>query len=273
MTKSTEELLRELESSGVLSGSSQPVRAPSRSTAGAVRAPDERGGSSGLVFLVVAAVVIGLVGSLPFGSYALYPFSLLVTLVHESCHALAAIASGGTVRSLDISPNLSGVTSIDGGWRVLIAPAGYLGSTVVGVVLLMTRMRAARWAIAALATFPLAVLFLFHPATLFTAVWAVLFAAALAGAAWRLPARAVEFLQIFLGAACGLNAFRDLMTLFFISTSRSGIHTDAATMSDVIPLPATVWAVIWTAMSLMMLVGTLIVVARRDVRRIRVRQR
>lgn len=268
MTKSTEELLRELESTGVLSGSSPPARAPSRSTAGAVRVPGKRGGSTGLVFLVIAAVVIGLVGSLPFGSYVLYPFSLFVTLVHESWHAVAAVASGGAVRSLEISSNFSGVTSISGGWRVLIAPAGYLGSTVVGVLLLIIRMRAARWVIAGLAAFPLAVLFFFHPATLFTAVWAVVFAASLAGAAWRLPTRAVKFLQILLGAACGLNAFRDLMTLFFISTSRSGIHTDAATMSDVIPLPATVWAVIWTAMSLMMLVGALIVVIRRDLRRI-----
>jgi len=271
MTKSTEELLHELESSGILSGSPRPAQVPRRFAAGAVRTPGESGGSSGLAFLVVAALVIGLVGSLPFGSYVLYPFSLFVTLVHESWHALAALASGGTVRSLEISSNLFGVTRIGGGWQLLIAPAGYLGSTVVGVVLLVTRMHTARWVIAALASFPLAVLLLFHPATLFTTIWVVLFAVTLVGAAWRLPARAVGFLQIFLGAACSLNAFRDLMTLFFISTSRSGIHTDAAAMSDVIPLPATVWAVIWTLLSLMMLVGALTVVIRRDIRRIRAR--
>jgi hypothetical protein len=89
--------------------------------------------------------------------------------------------------------------------------------------------------------------------------------------AWRLPARLISFLQIFLGVACGLNAFRDLMTLFFISTSQSGIHTDATNMSSIIPLPATVWAVLWTILSLVILGGALVVMVNENVRRVRPR--
>jgi hypothetical protein len=226
---------------------------------------------SSVLLVLIAAVLVAVIGSIPFGADILYPFSLFVTLVHETCHAIAGTLTGGTVISLRVSDDLSGVTETVGGSQFFIAPAGYLGASVVGAALLATPLRFAKWALCGLAAFPVAALLLFHPASWFTAGWCVLFLVGLALSVWKVRGRALDFLQVLLGVACSLNAFRDLMTLFFISTSGAHIHTDAENMSHVIPLPATVWAVLWTVLSLLILAGGLTVVVRRDLRRVRKR--
>ena len=271
---STDDLIRELEAGGILGDTpaGAPVKAgaaPSKPRkSGAVGGPAGR--TSGLVFFIVAAVLVALVGALPFGSLALYPFSLFVTLVHESSHALAGVISGGTVQRLTLNSDLSGTTLIRGGAMALIAPAGYLGATLAGVALLLTPLRYARRALAVLAAVPLAALVFFQPASLFTAVWCAIFAAALGVAAWKLRPRMAAFLQIFLGVAAGLNAFRDLINLIFISGSSSHIHTDADNMSRALFLPPLFWAFLWAVLSVALLLMACIVLFRRDFPRLRV---
>jgi hypothetical protein len=261
----TEDLLRELEAGGILTGSAPAPPATKRKSAPARAA--RRLGTSGLVFAIVAAIIVAVVGSLPFGSLALYPFALFVTLIHETSHAVAAVATGGSVVSLQISPDLSGVVHPSGGIQAVIAPAGYLGATLAGVGLLLTPLRYARWALGALAAVPLLALLLFHPATFFTALWCVAFLAALGLSAWKLPPNLAAFLQIFLGVEAGLNAFRDLMTLLFIEGSSAHIQTDAENMSKALFLPPMFWAVLWTVMSLVLLVAAVYGLIRRDLLR------
>ena len=265
MSKSTEELLRELESGGVLEGSTAVAPPRGRSAS----APRKGLSGSGVVLLVIATVLAAIVGALPFGSTALYPFALFVTLLHESGHAIATIGSGGTVAGLQIASDLSGVTLTRGGTMALIAPAGYLGATLAGVGLLLFPLRWARWVIGALAVVPIATLLLFHPADSFTALWCLGFAAALGVSAWKIPTRWLSFFQIFLGVEAGLNAFRDLMTLIFISGSSAHIQTDAENMSRTLFLPAMVWAVTWTVISVLLLAWALVVLVRRDMSRLR----
>lgn len=268
MSKSTDELIRELETGGVLDHGTAVAPVSKRPAAAK---PIRTGlAGSGVILLVIATILAAVVGALPFGSTALYPFALFVTLLHETGHAIATIGTGGSVGSLQIASDLSGVTLTRGGTMALIAPAGYLGATLAGVALLLTPLRWARWAIGTLAAVPLATLVLFHPADTFTALWCVGFLAVLGAAAWKVPVRWLAFLQIFLGVEAGLNAFRDLMTLVFISGSNAHIQTDAENMSRTLFLPATFWAVSWTIISMLLLISALVVLVRRDVSRLRV---
>src|SRR5947209_6618288 len=134
MSKSTEELLRELETGGMFADAPpKPITKRQRS-----EQPDSPAGTSrGSVLLIAAAIVVAVVGALPLGSLALYPFSLFVTLLHETSHAMAAAATGGVVDAIRISPDLSGLLESSGGSTPLIASAGYLGATLAGVALLL----------------------------------------------------------------------------------------------------------------------------------------
>ena len=60
-----------------------------------------------LLFALAAAAVLGV---LFWNTWPLYPFKLMVVLMHESSHALATLLVGGSVDQIRISPDQGGVT-------------------------------------------------------------------------------------------------------------------------------------------------------------------
>jgi Peptidase M50B-like len=141
------------------------------------------------------------------------------------------------------------------------------------MVLLLTRTRFARWALGVLAAIPILDIVFFHAGDLYTGVWAAAFAAVLGLAAWKLKSRWLAFLQIFLGVEVGLNAFRDLMTLIFISGQGLGMGTDADQMSHALFFPSIFWSVLWSIISILMLSTGIYVVVRRDFPQLLMRRR
>jgi hypothetical protein len=66
----------------------------------------------------------------------LYPFELISTVFHEFGHGLVTVLTGGRVLSISINLDKSGLIRYVGGSVCLILPAGYIGSSVAGGVLL-----------------------------------------------------------------------------------------------------------------------------------------
>ena len=69
------------------------------------------------------------------------PFRLFVVLVHEVCHAGAALATGGEVIEIRTNWDESGHTLTEGGFFPLISSAGYVGSALAGALLIYTGIR------------------------------------------------------------------------------------------------------------------------------------
>lgn len=92
-----------------------------------------------LAMLVVYLLLKFFGGS--FGALALYPITLLVTFLHEFGHALGALLTGGAVDGMQINPDGSGYTVTRGGWQAIILMGGYLGSAVLGNILLFIGAR------------------------------------------------------------------------------------------------------------------------------------
>lgn len=72
---------------------------------------------------------------------AVLPLKLLVVFFHEASHAVAIIATGGEVVTLSVSSDQGGFVLSRGGNRFVALTAGYLGSLVVGLGLLMAATR------------------------------------------------------------------------------------------------------------------------------------
>ena len=68
----------------------------------------------------------------------MYPFRLFVVMVHEVCHAGAALLTGGEVLEIRTNWNESGHTLTRGGFFPLISSAGYVGSALIGALLIYT---------------------------------------------------------------------------------------------------------------------------------------
>ena len=205
---------------------------------------------SALTTLLLACAASVALWQVPYASALLYPLRLFVTLIHEGSHALAATLTGGVAEQIAIQPDASGVTLTLGGWSMVIVMAGYLGATAYGALLLTLARRPglARLALG-LSGVIVALLDLLLVRNGFGLGWGIAIAAGLLLAARSLSAKAAELTAMFLGVQCILNALYDLKTLVGLSVP-GGPVSDAVLMSQIIPLPPVVWAVLWSALSL-----------------------
>jgi len=61
---------------------------------------------------------------------------MLVIAFHEFGHAITACCTGGRVESISLDPREGGVTHMRGGISAVTLPAGYLGSSLIGALLI-----------------------------------------------------------------------------------------------------------------------------------------
>ncbi|HEY8211790.1 MAG TPA: M50 family metallopeptidase [Myxococcaceae bacterium] len=201
-------------------------------------------------------VVCLAVGLLLWDSPVLWPLKMLVVMIHESGHAVASLLVGGTVDSISVSGNEGGQClsrlppSAFG--AIVVYSAGYVGSSLVGGVLLLStyRYRVRRWMLGAAAAWLVVMAFLYGR-DLFTVAFCLGTAGALGLAARFLPADLVDVVNLFLAAFCALYAVFDLRSDLWDGATRA--RSDAALLAGITYVPAIVWAVLWTLASVAIL--------------------
>jgi hypothetical protein len=194
----------------------------------------------------------------PWGPLALYPFTLFTTWIHECGHALAVVLVGGSVSSVTIEPDTSGLTrSLVPTSRLsrgIIASAGYLTASVVGCFLLTAARveRRAKPILWGIGVFMLVTLVLWVR-NLFGALVVIGWAVALLTIAHRRTSRGLAaFVLGVLGIQVALNAVFNIRVLFLVDGP-----SDAQAMAALFVAPAWFWASLWMAMSVAMLFSTL----------------
>ena len=211
-----------------------------------------------------AAVLVSLLGANLYWSASLfYPIQLLVTLLHEMSHALAALATGGRVLRINVDPDLGGACLIQGGWPLIHIPAGYIGSSLIGagILLAASRSRLHRPIAAALGALLLAMTVRYVRTPLGFGAGLV-YGGFLVASGWMLRDWANELLLSFIGVATLSYAFYDVKLL--LSRPELRQRSDAYLFSaHVFPLPPLVWAALWCAISTFIFFWTLRASVRR----------
>jgi hypothetical protein len=218
--------------------------------------------------LLAAAALSLALWFVPYAWVLTYPFQLFVTFIHEGGHALAAVLTGNSVRSLSVALDTSGLTETltpaEGGFfsKMLISSAGYLGAIAFGALLLwLVRLRVKARVVlvgsAVIIAGLTAVFGFFVPLTNFsfspfTLVAGAAITAGLLAAAKFLPTRARNFLVSFLAVQCVLDAVFNLRDLFFLSVGTDAA-TDARNMELLTGVPSIFWALFWIVVSLVIL--------------------
>ncbi len=215
--------------------------------------------------LLLAIAAVAVLMNVPVGRYALYPFLLFSTWVHEMCHGVAALALGGEIAWLKVFPDGSGLASTarpPGRMApAFVASAGYIGTALVGGTLLaLRRVRVAgRVGTTALGlTILLSVLLYVRNPFGMASLLAI--GAGLVLAGWKLPDEASGLLYAVLAATCCLNAVTSIQTLFSSQLRVGGqavSGSDAHTVAEVLLLPYWFWAVLWMAIALLATVAGL----------------
>jgi hypothetical protein len=205
---------------------------------------------------LAAGVCLG-VSLLPWGRLALYPFTLFTTWVHECSHAVAAVLLGGSVSSITIQPDTSGLTrSLMPVSRIaqgIVASAGYLGASIVGCCLMAAArvQRRATPILWGIGVFMLLTLVLWIR-NLFGAAVVLAWAAALLLITRRRTGGLASFVLSVLAIQVALNAVFNIRALFLVNGP-----SDAQTMARLFLVPAWFWAGLWMAISVGMLAWTL----------------
>lgn len=151
--------------------------------------------------------------------HILYPFQIFSTWIHELSHGMAAILVGGGIDKILIYPDTSGLawTYTDGSdWaRGVVASAGYTGTAVLGMIMLLFR-RTYRGP--TYGTIGLAVAMILSCALYvrnqFALVFLPIMAVVMILCAWKLKAKHLTYLYSFLSAACSFNAVDNISELY-----------------------------------------------------------
>ncbi|MCB9676812.1 MAG: M50 family metallopeptidase [Alphaproteobacteria bacterium] len=196
---------------------------------------------------IAGLVGIGVVAMLFWDSAWLWPLKVLVVFFHELGHALAAVATGGSVVSIELSPAQGGLTKTLGGLRFFVLSAGYLGSLAFGILWLFLgrterRSRVGVWLLA-LVLFG-ATAWWVRPIASFGFGFAVLASiGAIALARWAPPSASQWFLRT-IGVFSVMYAAWDIRDDIL---ARPGMESDATMLADITFIPGVVWGVVWLA--------------------------
>jgi hypothetical protein len=194
---------------------------------------------------------------LTWSGHTLWVDQLFVTFLHEACHGLAALLTGGRLVQFTISPDASGLALTQGGIRTIILMAGYVGSCVWGGALLLASAKRQHdgWIIAGLASFFMLFSLLFVR-NVFGLMVGVSWGLALTAVGWFTTGYFRAFVLGFLAVRTSVNATSDLTTLLHLSTG--SVVTDAQLMSQELTLglvPPIVFAVAIAIVALLAFFG------------------
>lgn len=215
-----------------------------------------------LTLIGLAGVVSLLIAILPFVGLLNYPFRLLLTIVHELGHGLAALLTGGEFLNFVVHPNGAGLAHTAGGWRFIVIPAGYLGVALFGALLILIG-RNHRWSRITLGVIGGGMILLsirygipsifagYIGSGLLTTLSGFIFGGLFVWVAVKAAPGWIIFLIHLIAIQAILTAFSDLVGLIGISTNFfSAPANDAASMAELTFIPAIVWAVLWAILAL-----------------------
>lgn len=205
---------------------------------------------------VAATVALGVALLVFWGSPLLYPLKLTVVFFHELSHAIAAWATGGQVLRIGLGMDESGVTLTQGGWPLIILNAGYVGSLLWGVGLLIVG-RKSGWSRPALgllgALLGIVTLGYVRPFVSFGFLFAGVVAGALVVAARKLSEHASGVIVQTLGTFSILYALLDIRS-DVLSTGGAAV-SDATMLAHATGIPAFIWGFGWIAAGIATLWG------------------
>lgn len=223
----------------------------------------------GLFWAMVAVSVF--LANVPGVNFVLMPVTQFVVIIHETCHALMTLLTGGFPVTSFVSDGAGhgGLTSSHGGNMFLVAQAGYLGQAFYGCLLiylgqypklsryLLTIMGASMFFAGLFAIPGLFSVGGFLPA-FFSLLWAGGLGAALMFCGFKFNKYWANTLVLFLAVQCVLNSLSLIWVLIPHALGLSGGgFTDATVMAKMTFIPALFWALSWMLISLVALFFTL----------------
>ncbi|KAI1309914.1 peptidase M50B-like-domain-containing protein [Xylaria venustula] len=207
---------------------------------------------------IIAAyvVVIAILWNVPYVRWSLWPFKMLVIAFHEFSHAAAAVLTGGRVKSISLDPHEGGVTQMVGGKSLITLPAGYLGSSFIGAILIFTGFDIVASKIISIVLGVCFLLTLWWGKRDWLTITTILLAVGLLVASWFIVhAEGLRFVVLFIGVMSSLYSVWDICDDLILRKVNS---SDASVFAKRYGGSSQCWGVIWSIVSILFLAAGII---------------
>lgn len=193
--------------------------------------------------LALVAVIFAL-----WSTPVMVPLKILVVVLHELSHGLAALLTGGSIVEITVSPGQGGLALTRGGSRFLILSAGYFGSLLLGMGLLFAALRstADRAIVAGLAGV-LILVSLLYLRDMFALFFCLGLAAILLAMARWLDHRANDLVLRVIGLTSMIYVPYDI---FSDTILRAHLRSDARLLAEEVGGATLMWGALWLGLSL-----------------------
>ena len=185
---------------------------------------------------------------------ATVPLKILVVFFHEAAHALAVILTGGEVVQLHVSSTQGGFVTARGGNRFMTLSAGYLGSLVIGIVLLTIATRT-RWdrGMMALCGILMLMIAALYIRSGFPLSFTIAVGLCMLLVAWRFGHGVNDMILRVIGLSSMIYVPYDI---FSDTLARSALRSDARMLAEEFGGTTLLWGALWLVISLMMIGAT-----------------
>lgn len=178
----------------------------------------------------------------------LLPLKILIVFLHELAHAGMTIVTGGEVISLTVSADQGGAVVSRGGNRFLILSAGYLGSLLIGMLVLFVAIQTTvdRAAMMVFGALMLSVTLIFIR-DLFAIAFCLGTGAAMLGAARFLRRDVNDLVLRVIGLTSMIYVPYDI---FSDTIARASLRSDARMLAEEIGGATILWGGLWLLISM-----------------------
>jgi hypothetical protein len=185
----------------------------------------------------------------------LTPLKILVVFFHEASHALATVFTGGSVISMELTPNQGGRVLSMGGMPFVIISAGYLGSLLWGAVILLLAARSNldRWIMGGLGLLMLALCAL-YVRNVYGLAFGVGGGVVALAIAFFLSAHWNDLALKIIGATTMLYVPMDI---YSDTLERSHLQSDARILAETFGGGTVIWGGLWMVISVISIIWTL----------------
>lgn len=207
-----------------------------------------------LIFIGIFTISIFILWNFPYLKYILTPFKLVVTGLHEFGHAAVGVCTGAKIEAIEIDVDTGGVTKMRGGNSALVLPAGYIGSSFFGGLmvfagfdLLAAKIVSVLIGLCFLAT-------LYWSRGIISRIISLLYIGLIAFAWWFEDSLILGYFVLFTGVMASLQSLWDFQGLLL--TKEKVSESDPAKFAEKFGcFGPKVWAGIWMIISLAFMAG------------------
>jgi hypothetical protein len=204
-------------------------------------------------WIIGYAVGILITWNLPYVKHILWPFKILTVALHEFGHASAGLCTGAKIISITLDPDEGGLTKMRGGNPYVTLPAGYIGSSFWGALMVFAGFDVLGSKIVSAVVGLCLLITLWYARNWLARIITILTIGLIAFLWWLENGKYLRFFVLFLGVMSSLYSLWDIVDDLI---SRKVNESDASQYSKICcggAFGSRFWGVLWFFFSVIIL--------------------